>query len=154
MGFSCFLLGIFASANSSSLQSRRQCYLDGTVLLLVALPGCTHNKIIIRAVMPSLRPILLVLAALFAALVMASACETAPPVQEMSDARQAIAVAREAGAESHATAELFAAEQLLDSAEKKLNEQQFAAARRDAIQAKLKAQNARQLSEENQTGND
>ena len=104
--------------------------------------------------MPSLRPILLVLAALFAALVMATACETAPPVQEMSDARQAIAVAREAGAESHATAELFAAEQLLDSAEKKLNEQQFAGARRDAIQAKLKAQNARQLSEENQSGND
>ncbi len=104
--------------------------------------------------MPSLRPILLVLAALFAAMLMATACETAPPVQEMSDARQAIAVAREAGAESHAAAELLAAEQYLDSAEKKLNEQQYAGARRDAIQAKLKAQNARELSEESQTGND
>ncbi len=102
--------------------------------------------------MPSLRPILLVLAVLFATMIMATACETAPPVQEMSDARQAISVARVAGAESHAAAELLAAERYLDSAEKKLNEQQYAGARRDAIQAKLKAQNARQLSEESQTG--
>ncbi len=97
---------------------------------------------------------MLVLAALFATMIMATACETAPPVQEMSDARQAIAVAREAGAEAHAAAELFAAEQYLESAEKKLNDQQFAEARRDALQAKLKAQNARQLSEESQSGND
>ena len=104
--------------------------------------------------MPSLRPILLVLAVLFATMIMATACETAPPVQEMSDARQAISVARQAGAESHAAAELLAAEQFLDSAEKKLNEQHYAGARRDAIQAKLKAQNARQLSEESQSGID
>jgi len=97
---------------------------------------------------------MIVLAALFATMIMATACETAPPVQEMSDARQAIAVAREAGAEAHAAAELFAAEQYLESAEKKLNDQRFADARRDALQAKLKAQDARQLSEESQTGND
>ena len=104
--------------------------------------------------MPSFRRILLSLAVLCTTLLMAAACETAPPVQEMSDARQAISVAREAGAESHAAAELLAAEQYLDSAEKKLNEQQYAGARRDAIQAKLSAQSARELSEESQTGND
>ena len=87
-------------------------------------------------------------------LFMATACETAPPVQEMSDARQAIAVAREAGAEDHAAAELLAAEQYLQSAEQKLNDQRYADARRDALHAKSKAQSARQLSEETQTGKD
>ena len=67
--------------------------------------------------MPSLRPILLSIAAFLAVLLMATACETAPPVQEMSDARQAIAVAREAGAEAHAAAELIEAEKYLESAE-------------------------------------
>ena len=103
--------------------------------------------------MPSLRPILLSIAALFATLLMATACETGPPVQEMSDARQAIAVAREAGAEAHAAAELFAAEQYLESAEQKLNEEKFADARRDALQAKSKAQSARELSENKQPDN-
>jgi len=84
---------------------------------------------------------------------MATACETGPPVQEMSDARQAIAVAREAGAEAHAAAELFAAEQYLESAEQKLNEEKFADARRDALQAKSKAQSARELSENKQPDN-
>ena len=103
--------------------------------------------------MRSLRPILLSIAALFATLLMATACETGPPVQEMSDARQAIAVAREAGAEAHAAAELFAAEQYLESAEQKLNEEKFADARRDALQAKSKAQSARELSENKQPDN-
>ncbi len=44
-------------------------------------------------------------------------CATSPPVQEMSDARQAIAAAREAGAASLASAQLAEAEQLLDTAE-------------------------------------
>jgi len=47
----------------------------------------------------------------------AAGCATAPPVQEMSDARQAIAAAREAGADSLAIVQLAEAEQLLDSAE-------------------------------------
>jgi len=98
----------------------------------------------------SLRQILLFIGALFATLLLATACETGPPVQEMSDARQAIAVAREAGAEAHAAAELFAAEEYLQSAEQKLNDQAYADARRDALQAKSKAQDARQLSEEKQ----
>jgi len=98
----------------------------------------------------SLRPILLFIAALFATLLLATACETGPPVQEMSDARQAIAVAREAGAEAHALVELLAAEEYLQSAEQKLNDQAYADARRDALQAKSKAQDARQLSEDKQ----
>ncbi len=104
--------------------------------------------------MPTLRFILLFIAALLATSLMAIACETAPPVQEMSDARQAIAVAREAGAEALASEELFAAEQYLESAEQKLNDQKYADARHDAIQAKSKALTARQLSEDNKTEND
>lgn len=87
-------------------------------------------------------------AAVFATLTLATACETAPPVQEMSDARQAIAVAREAGAEDRAAAALLEAERYLHSAEEKLNDQRYADARRDALQAKSKAQDARRLSEE------
>lgn len=100
--------------------------------------------------MSSLRSILTFSAVLFTTLLLASACETTPPVQEMSDARQAIAVAREAGAEAHAAAELLQAEQYLDSAEEKLSAEQYAEARRDALQAKSKAQAARKLSEMSQ----
>ena len=77
------------------------------------------------------------------------ACETAPPVQEMSDARQAIAVAREAGAEQLATIHLKAAEFYLHSAEVKLNKQQYAQARLDAKQAKMKALDALRFAEAN-----
>ncbi len=109
-----------------------------------------NNQVLL---MPSLRSILLSIAALFAVLLMATACETAPPVQEMSDARQAIAVAREAGAEAHAAEELFEAEKYLKSAEQKLNEEKYADARRDALQAKSKAQSARELSLSQQPDN-
>ena len=77
-----------------------------------------------------------------------TACETAPPVQEMSDARQAIAVAKEAGAEDRAAFHLEAAEKYLASAEKKLGEHAFSQARRDAKQAKMKALDALKASEE------
>ena len=66
-------------------------------------------------------------------------CETGPPVQEMSDARQAIAVAKEAGAEELAPDDLRAAEAFLDSAEKNLSDRAYAKARSDAVQAKNKA---------------
>jgi len=71
-----------------------------------------------------------------------TACETAPPVQEMSDARQAIAVAREAGAENYAADTLREAEAYLDSAQKRLGERAYAQARRDALQAKNRALHA------------
>lgn len=85
---------------------------------------------------------LLVAIALFVA-----ACETAPPVQEMSDARQAIAVAKEAGAEQLAAIHLKAAEFYLESAEKKLSEHQYSQARYDAKQAKMKALDALKAAE-------
>ena len=84
---------------------------------------------------------------LLAAALFVSGCETAPPVQEMSDARQAIAVAREAGAEELATIYLKAAEFYLKSAEEKLNNQQFSQARSDAKQAKMKALDALRFAE-------
>lgn len=79
---------------------------------------------------------------LVALLLAVAACETGPPVQEMSDARQAIAVAREAGAEDRAADELREAEAYLDSAEKRLAERAYAEAREDAKQAKVKALDA------------
>ena len=57
----------------------------------------------------------------------------------MSDARQAIGVAKEAGAELTATADLRAAEAYLDSAQRKLGEKSYSQARRDALLAKDKA---------------
>lgn len=57
----------------------------------------------------------------------------------MSDARQAIAVARDAGAEQLAAEDLHAAEAYLDSAQRKLSERAYAQARQDALQAKNRA---------------
>lgn len=76
-----------------------------------------------------------------------TACETAAPVQEMSDARQAIAVAKEAGAAERAAFHLKAAEDYLESAEAALNERSYSEARRDAKQAKMKALDALKASE-------
>lgn len=91
---------------------------------------------------------------LLLALCLFVACETAPPVQEMSDARQAIAVAREAGAAELAAIHFTAAEKYLASAEKMLNEHAFLQARRDAKQAKMKALDALRASEDVQDAAD
>ena len=85
-----------------------------------------------------------IIVALFALLY---ACGTAAPVQEMSDARQAIAAAKEAGAENHAAEDLRAAEAFLDSAQRNLSERAYGSARRDATLAKEKARKALNLSE-------
>ena len=82
-----------------------------------------------------------------------AACETAPPVQEMSDARQAIAVAKEAGAAERAAIHLKAAENYLESAEQALNEHNYTEARRDAKHAKMKALDALKASEASSTEN-
>ncbi len=66
-------------------------------------------------------------------------CATAPPVQEMSDARQAIAAAKDAGAQRFAVAQLGQAEAFLNKAEKFLEAGGSAAywqARQAAISAK------------------
>ena len=88
--------------------------------------------------------------ALVAVFLFASACETAPPVQEMSDARQAIAAAKEAGAADKAVFHLKAAEDYLDSAEKALNDRDYSEARYDARQAKMKALDALKASEDSE----
>jgi len=80
-----------------------------------------------------------------------AACETSPPVQEMSDARQAIAVAKEAGAAQRAAFHLKAAEDYLESAQQALNDHSYTEARRDAKQAKAKALDALKASEESET---
>lgn len=84
---------------------------------------------------------------LLSVLLSVSACEIAPPVQEMSDARQAIAVAKEAGAAEHAAFHLKAAEDYLESAQQALNDRAYSEARRDAKQAKMKALDALKASE-------
>ena len=82
-----------------------------------------------------------------------AACETAPPVQEMSDARQAITVAREAGAADLAAAELAEAEKYLQNAEAKLDHEEYREARSAALEAKYRAQKALQLSEASKDSN-
>ena len=77
--------------------------------------------------------------ALFALLIVIAGCETGPPVQEMSDARQAIAVARQAGAALLAPDDLRAAQSFLDSAQRKLSERAYSQARSDAVEAKNRA---------------
>ncbi len=87
------------------------------------------------------------LSATLALILLLAACETAPPVQEMSDARQAISVAREAGAADLAATELAEAEKYLQNAEERLDRQQYREAREAALDAKLSAQKALKLSE-------
>lgn len=69
-----------------------------------------------------------------------SACATrGPPVQEMSDARQAISAAREAGAATYAADGLRAAEASLAEAEAQLHQRLYWDARRLALAAKESA---------------
>ena len=75
-------------------------------------------------------------------LLVLAACQTSPPVQEMSDARQAIAVARDAGAEELAAEQLQQAIAYLESAEQKISERKYNQAKRDALDAKESALNA------------
>ena len=103
--------------------------------------------------MLSSRLIVFLRGAALAALLLAAGCQTAPPVQEMSDARQAITVAKEAGAAEHAGDDLKAAVEFLKSAEEALGTQRYARARRDALQAKSKALEALRRSEIEQAEN-
>jgi outer membrane murein-binding lipoprotein Lpp len=66
-------------------------------------------------------------------------CAAEPPVQEMSDARQAIAAARTAGATEATSSDLYAAQAAIARAEKHLEAQQYARARLAAQQAKRHA---------------
>ena len=83
------------------------------------------------------------------------ACASAPPVQEMSDARQAIAAAKEAGAGQFAIDQLGQAEDLLNKAEKFLRgggsgaywqaRQAAISSKEVAFEALLASRNARDL---------
>lgn len=68
----------------------------------------------------------------------AAGCAGAP-VQEMSNARQAINAARDAGAERVAPQEFNEARSLLEQAETSLQKGAYEAARRSAVAAKIKA---------------
>lgn len=74
-----------------------------------------------------------------------TACAGAP-VQEMSDARQAIQAAEEAGAGDHAPGLLQQARFSLDAAEAKLEKKAYNGARRDAREARRRAAEALRVS--------
>ena len=75
---------------------------------------------------------------LLSAVLLVSACAGAP-VQEMSNARQALEAARKAGAETRANSELRTAEELLQRAEQALLEGNYKQARTDAEAARNQA---------------
>lgn len=72
-----------------------------------------------------------------------SACAVMPPVQEMSDARQAIKAAREANAEKYAPQKLRSAEDSLELATRTLEQGEYEEARMAATVAKALAIKAR-----------
>lgn len=80
--------------------------------------------------------------AIVVVVVLLSSCSSLP-IQEMSDARQAISAAREARAEIYAPFALSEAERLLDSAEASLILKDYALSQQAAISAKEQAVRAR-----------
>jgi hypothetical protein len=99
--------------------------------------------------MLAVRPARLVpyLAALLGSLYLAG-CAGAP-VQEMSDARQAVRAAEEAGAEQKAPEQLAAAQALLKEAEGNINRGEYREARDHATRARMKAIEARKAATRN-----
>ncbi|MEJ2406504.1 MAG: DUF4398 domain-containing protein [Candidatus Thiodiazotropha sp.] len=76
-------------------------------------------------------------------LLLLSACAVMPPVQEMSDARQAIKAAREANADQYAPQKLRSAEDSMELATRTLEQGEYEAARMAASVAKALAIKAR-----------
>jgi len=70
------------------------------------------------------------------------------PVQEMSNARQAIVAAQKAGAEQYAPEILAEAQRLLESAKTSSSKGDYRTARDDADQAREKAIEARHVAEQ------
>ena len=74
------------------------------------------------------------------AILLLPGCVTAPPVQEMSDARQAIAAAEEADANRGVAADTLAdARRFLADAERQIQAQNYGPARLNAVRAKNRA---------------
>jgi hypothetical protein len=66
-------------------------------------------------------------------------CVTTPPVQEMSDARQAISAAEQANAARVAADTLADARRFLAEAERQIQEEAYGPARMNAVRAKNRA---------------
>ena len=81
------------------------------------------------------------LSMLTAALAVAG-CVTTPPVQEMSDARQAISAAEEADAGKLAPETLGDARRFLAEAEQQIQQEAYGPARMNAVRAKNRATQA------------
>ena len=84
---------------------------------------------------------------LFALALFSVGCATSPPVQEMSDARQAISAAEEAEAARLAPVQLGDARRFLAEAEGQLKQQAYGLARVNALRAKNRALQALQAIE-------
>jgi hypothetical protein len=100
----------------------------------------TNNYKMFRALLPLI------------ALVVAG-CVTAPPVQEMSDARQAISAAEQANAERVAAATLADARRFLAEAEEQIQQQAYGPARMNAVRAKNRALLALRATQARDDGN-
>ncbi|MGB9429339.1 MAG: hypothetical protein WCC11_05595 [Gammaproteobacteria bacterium] len=74
------------------------------------------------------------------------------PVQEMSNARQAVAAARQVGAEHAAAKQMANAEQLLRTAQAALDQGNYGTARADAIRARDAAVQALRITQEQTSG--
>jgi nucleoid-associated protein YgaU len=77
-------------------------------------------------------------------------CATAPPTQEMSDARQSVEAAQNIGAEQHAPAAMGSAQQLLDKAQTDIQAGEFEQAQKEAIAASEAARMALAISQARQ----
>jgi hypothetical protein len=71
-----------------------------------------------------------------------AACVTSPPVQEMSDARQAISAAEQADANRLAPDSLTDARRFLAEAERQIQQSAYGPARMNAVRAKNRAAQA------------
>ena len=76
-----------------------------------------------------------------------ASCAAGPPVQEMSNARQAIAAAEESDAATLAPDELNEARRLLEEAESHLRERNYGLAQSSATRARNRAVEALQASQ-------
>ncbi len=87
-------------------------------------------------------------------LLLGAGCASAPPVQEMSDARQAIQAARDAEARRHAPISFGEAERLLEQATRLIERKEYREAKKTALEAKRMALKARHASSAKRSSGD
>lgn len=85
------------------------------------------------------------------ALSIITGCATAPPTQEMSDARQSVEAAASIGADKHAPVALNSAQQLLSKAQDDLKAGEYKEAQKEAVAAREAARQAMAISQAKQT---